>query len=255
MLNKKPTTKYSQPSYKYPLNVGQVGQEPYMLFDIRDSIIQGAPPKGFITLYMPATISVRYAANYQELSDWSSFSTNSGFGDFGASIDTWSKAGQGLMDLGEFVGHSILGGSARAQAEFQGKKLINPHMTQAFTGMSFRQFNFEFNMLAKNKQESEQINNIIYTFKLHMHPNVKDSSGDTSRFFTYPEQFVIGLFSPNDKYLFKISKCVLTEMNVNYAGSGVPTFFDETGAPVDVRMSLTFNELLPMNKSNIEKGA
>lgn len=248
-----PQRKYDQPNYRYPLNVGQVGQEPYVVFDIKDSVIQDKPPsKAFIFLYMPATISTRYGANYQELSDWQKLVTNEGEGLLSGFSDS---ARQGLKDIGSFLTQSMTGGTARSQLEFLDKKLINPHMTQAFTGMAFRQIQFEFNMLARNLAESEQINNIIYTFKLHMHPNVKNDTGDTSRFLTYPEHFIISLYSPNDKYLFKMKKSALVDMSVNYAGSGIPTFFDGSGAPVDIRMNLTFTELIPLTKTSIEEGA
>jgi hypothetical protein len=122
-------------------------------------------------------------------------------------------------------------------------------MSLLFKGMDLRTFGFSFQMMARNKQETENIQNIIKTFKMAMHPGSEDGS---ARWLNYPDNFNIGLFSPANKYLFNFNTCVLTGMDVNYAGSGIPSFFTGTGAPVDLRMNLTFKELSIVTRDDIE---
>lgn len=252
--------KYSQLNYQYPSNLGMVGQEPMIIFDIRDSIKEGAIPEAIIGMYMPSTVKVQYSAQYTELVNMWKIATGLEQ-DFMNDAHRITKEGAGLWETGKQwmttagLAPSILSGSAQSQLELNARRLLNPHMTQAFKSMNFRNFQFEFQMMAKNKQESDDINNIIYTFKSMMHPDVKAGTSDTERFLTYPAQFIISLYSPNDRYLFKVKNCALIDMEVDYAGSGIPSFFDETGAPVDIRMNLRFSEMTQLTRQDIAKGA
>lgn len=105
-------------------------------------------------------------------------------------------------------------------------------------------------MMARNKGESDEINKIIKAFKAAMHPSTID---EVNRFWNYPDNFDIYLFSPTREYLFNISTCVLEKMDVNYAQAGVPSFFKDTGAPVDISMSLQFKELELLTREKIQK--
>lgn len=114
-------------------------------------------------------------------------------------------------------------------------------------------------MMARNAGESDAIRDIIKSFKAGMHPSVAPRN---SRFWVYPDSFNITLMVPNvanmpgeaAPYLFQIKNAVLENMEVNYAGSGIPSFFGETGAPVDIRMTLQFKELDILTREQIIEG-
>lgn len=238
---------YKAPTYFYPLDLGEPGQEPYMIIDIRDGVAFGAKSKGTIGLYMPPTLKVSYGANYEtremQLDKYLDFRK------YGTAEDL-------ILGAVANVGNIFTSGSAEAKLEQLKGRIVNPHMATLFKGMEFREFTFSFQMMARSAAESDMIRNIIYAFKYAMHPsyNRQGAAKTGERFLYYPDNFIIGLFSPEDRYLFKISVSVLTNMTVDYAGSGVPSFFLNTGAPVDVRMDLTFRELEIMTKERIEKG-
>ena len=102
--------------------------------------------------------------------------------------------------------------------------------------------------IAKNKKESDTIRDMIFSFKKAMAPSY--TLGD--HVFQYPDQFDITLAAGN--YLFKFGRSVLTQFDVNYTGEGTPAFFEETGAPYSVTLSMSFQETEIVTKREINQG-
>jgi len=125
-------------------------------------------------------------------------------------------------------------------------------MSLLFEGMDFRSFKFDFQLMARNEQESKTIHKIIKAFKLAMHPGEHDAG--QAKYWTYPDNIDIALYSPSNKWMFNLMTCVITGMDINYAGSGIPSFFMNTGAPVDIRLSITFKEQEVLTKEMIDQG-
>ena len=51
--------------------------------------------------------------------------------------------------------------------------------------------------------------------------------------------------------MFNIATSVMTNMSVDYNGSGYPVFFKNTGAPVQINMSLSFKELEVLTRERV----
>lgn len=244
---------WEAPSYVYPLSLGSVEQEPYVIFQCRESVAQGARSKGTVAMYLPPDLKVDYSTKYEDL-DMPIDQMLAGFKYLASGADM-SKKMEGILRGGTNAIDNITSANATAYNERAMGRLINPHMAVLFKGVEPRVFNFSFNMFAKNAEESEQIRHIIHFFKYAMHPEVKEPGDNLSkRFFFYPENFVIGLFSPEDLYLFKISTCALESMTVDYAGSAIPSFFMENGAPVHIKLDLKFRELEILTKERVGQG-
>ncbi len=230
--------------FQYPSDLFTPGAEPFMIFNIFDSVAKSGVRQGTIAMYMPPTLKVGYNAQYEDISlDWERFKAA-----IGSLANDPVRAAE---RLGANIITGVTGANISDQFELQNRITVNPHMAQLFRGVRFREFQFDFQMMARNAQESDAIQNIIYQFKYAMHPGL--DATDPERWYSYPNNFTIEFFSPREEYLFKIGVCVLTGMEVDYAGSGVPSFFSETGAPVDVRMSLQFKELQIVTKESIQK--
>lgn len=248
-----------QRGHIYPSDLFTPGVEPYILFFVRDGVAKDAPVKHRIALYMPPTINVTYGAQYQEIEmtlyQYQDIAKDVYGAVMGASNgDLEQIARKAGLNLGKALANAVdyaTGANFGQQFERIVGKTVNPHMSLLFKGMDLRTFTFNFHLMARNQQESENIQKIITLFKLAMHPHTTEESG--ARWLNYPDNFNIGLFSPANKYLFNFNTCVLAGMNVDYAGSGIPSFFTETGAPVDIRMSLTFKELAMVTRDDIEK--
>jgi hypothetical protein len=256
----------------YPSDLFSEGQEAYIFFVIRDSVEQQTTPLKRIGLYMPPSIKVNYGAQWEELQmsvnqymDLANDATK--IADYKSTFDAmkggYDSSGingalQALLDnSGGMLGargvtnaiDSTFGSNFGQQLEKFTGTTVNPHMALLFKGISFREFQFDFMLMARTEDESESIRKIIKCFKAAMHPANNSKLG--TRYWTYPYNFDIYLFSPSHKYLFNIATSVLQGMNVDYNGSGYPSFFKNTGAPVQINMSLSFKELEVLTRERV----
>lgn len=268
-------TKKSQggDSVIFPSDLFTPGNEAHILFIKRDPTTEGSISKDTKTaarlgLYMPPQIKVNYGSQWEELQ-----MTVYQYADFGKELFDIAKnvVSKDGSDQSKAIGTLLSRGAANvldaataganfgAQLEQYTKKTRNPHMALLFKGVNFRQFQFDFQMMARNEKETDDIKEIIRSFKAGMHPQVEDGSG---RYWVYPDNFDIYLATgvkdsggnQTSPYLFQISTAVLTDMSVDYAGSGIPSFFHTNGAPVDVRMSLSFKELGILTREKVWEG-
>lgn len=126
---------------------------------------------------------------------------------------------------------------------------LNPHLAVVFQGVGFRTHAFSYKFIARNQAESDQIKDIINTFKYAMLPSYE--AGNLA--FRYPDEFKIDFAESISPYLYDINTCVLESVNVNYNGEGTPLFFENTGAPVSIELQLQFKETEIYTKETFEK--
>lgn len=121
--------------------------------------------------------------------------------------------------------------------------ILNPYATQAFQGVDFKQHEFSWKFSPRDPNESQALMFIIQKFKFHAAPQLSNNGMRMS----YPSICTPELYTgtAGNKYLFPFKPCFITAVNVNYAPSGVPSFFKGTNAPteVELRISLRENEL------------
>ena len=210
-----------------------------------------------ITLYMPPSVSVSYTANYTDTEIGAAAAIGAqAFNDIvgGKSIgDTVNKS---LKSLGPEVGDGMIRKAlgaidmipglegAMETVEMQRGFIKTPRMELAFKGIPKRSFQYDFKMIPKSAAEVEEIQKIIKGFKLNMLPEMV--SGTANR-LTMPNTFDISYMynGTENKYLHKISTCVLESMSVVYGGDRYKTFeANSNGAPpVEVQITLGFKEM------------
>jgi hypothetical protein len=232
-----------------------------------------------IALYMPRDIQVNYSLNYGEATNLAEYvSGNDVSGAASALMNPMSAiaaaigvaggvigaTGMGGRTLGKVLGgiaggalgayNSVNNGSSIGQTtNINQKNMLNPHKAALFEGVNFRRHNFQFELIARNAEESDTINEIIHTFKLHAHPEAGNAD-DPSSFMKWPSAWQIGLYSPARKYLYAISTCHITNIHVNYTSGGTRAFYSDTGAPVAVRLNLEFMETEWLTRERILQG-
>lgn len=153
-------------------------------------------------------------------------------------------AGLGALGAGAAVG----AGNIPAGMMFAEGKAINPHMAVMFNDVKFRNFQFQYRLIARNVWESDAIKELIQTLKYHMHPALEDGTLT----FGYPEEFDIEFSRTIQPYLFKIKRSVLTDISVNYNGENMPLFFEDTQAPVVIDLTMSFAETKILTKKDFE---
>jgi hypothetical protein len=148
----------------------------------------------------------------------------------------------GLLALGGTSGGVVAGVSVSEGLA------LNPHLAVVFEGVGFRTHQFTYKFMARDGMESDTIKRIINTFQYYMHP----SYAVGSMAFRYPEEFEIEFADSISPYLYDIGTCVLKDVSVNYNGEGIPLFFENTGAPVSIEMSMTFQETHILTKERLK---
>tara|TARA_B100000073_G_scaffold345523_1_gene354758 strand:+ start:473 stop:1489 length:1017 start_codon:yes stop_codon:yes gene_type:complete len=114
----------------------------------------------------------------------------------------------------------------------------NPYTRTAFETTNVRGYQFSFKMVASNAEESAKIMAIERTFRKFLYPKRMGSIA-----VVYPPLFHIDFYVEGSKseYLPKIKPCYLTTLDTTF-NSTSSTFHQDTGAPTEVDISLTFQE-------------
>jgi hypothetical protein len=141
------------------------------------------------------------------------------------------------------------GGMISDMLELGNRQKTNPFREVMFESVDYRTFQFSYKFFPKSAAETNKVKKIIDLFKTNMHPELTEDKF----FYIYPSEFDIEYFykdQPNE-YIHKFARCALTNMSVEYGGDQFATF--EDGAPVEIGMTLTFQELEQMTSEGIKK--
>lgn len=129
-------------------------------------------------------------------------------------------------------------------------QILNPNTELLFNGVKLRSFNFSFNLAPRNGDEAEMVKNIIRTLKISMSPSTTIENGNqTGIFLQSPNVFRLKYKtgSNNHQFLNSFIVAALTNVQVNYTGSGTyMTYDDGSKTPVHMVMQLSFQELSPV---------
>ena len=207
-----------------------------------------------IALAVPNTFTATSSANYTEAK-------------LGAVAGLLSRIGsgeQGQKDIANLGGQAArlametfaalpdaFGMNLQNIMEVSTRRVSNPHIEQRFESVSFREFQFVYEFAARSEQEMRAIDNIIKTFRFHMHPELIPSG----LFFDYPSMFDITVMHKNNenKYMHRISTCYLTSFTTNYTSTGVFAT-NRDGQPTEIQCTMNYREIEPLHKHRIEEG-
>lgn len=269
----------------YPEDLFQAGNEAYILFYMRDSIYSNAPLMKRIALYMPPGIKVNYGTNWSEVNMFITKDQQDALRTDAEAVLNSENMSQGFEVIKQMfkrdasvqsalqtaatkaVGQMALSRTNIGQmASVITQKSVNPMTALSFKSVNLRSFAFRFELLARSVEESVAIRRIINCFKYGMHPNAVEGApaaglGDSTTnklakqvFLNYPNTFDIYLYTPSLNYMFNIQRSVLVNMNVDYCGSKVASFFKGTGAPTNIILDLQFRETELLTKDRVVKG-
>ncbi len=145
--------------------------------------------------------------------------------------------------------------------------VLNPQLEMIYTSPSFREFRFDFMLYPRSSQEAYEVQLILSRLRFHQAPEIyKEGAGALGGFFLVPpsefdiEFYYNGRINPN---IPKISTCVLTSIDTDYAPNGWAAYevpgdageplLGSTGMPVGIRLSLNFQETEIMTKDNFPR--
>ena len=222
-----------------------------------------------IILYTPAaSLKFGYGATYDTPATGIAGLIGQGIGDFRDTkgfVEKLKNMGSVGGDAVKQIGRKALFGAASLIPGFEGAEAafdkslgqaVNPQMEVVFQSVPFREFAFPFEFAPKNPAENDNVHKIINMFKFHMMPEYQ---GTTKGYFNTPSEFQITyMYRENiNTYIPRVSRCVLKDMQVDYAPEGVISSFipDQQGAaPTLATVNLTFQETEIMTKERIADG-
>lgn len=228
-----------------------------------------------IALYMPSSIQTQYQANW----------AGEKLGVVGAGIDAWKGSGdlsigfdmengvsvgsgwqkvlntikENIGDVAMYTGvrmlDSLVPGQGFSNAfEFAQNMTTNPYVEVMFSGMSNRTFSFTFKFVPKSQEEQEAIKKIVTTLKYHQAPDKRTDSANL--YMSYPSTFDISFLKKDgtiNEWLFKLSTCALTEVNVQQGAENHYASFED-GSPLSTTVTLNFIELETLSRDRIAAG-
>lgn len=239
-----------------------------------------------ITLYTPGNVRANYSLNYDmpedilvALAQSSNFdaiqaglaAAGTGIAGIGSDIanGNFSQAASGAADLGRSAGQTfgrfgrIVATAASPTVSMLSRTAINSRKDVMFRHVGNRQFVFEYTFAPKSVNEAKEVADIIFMFKYFAHPEMLQGYGNF--LYLYPAEFDIeyGFIGDNpnvgparqqeNKNLNKISSCVLTDIDVNYApGNSFQSL--EAGEPTLTTLSLVFKEIETLHRERIAQG-
>jgi hypothetical protein len=214
-----------------------------------------------IVLHMQTPPSVRYSVDYDKLDMGILGGLGEALAGGGSITDSLSSAtGKESMALigataagipKVALASQLLGAPSPKDLLMAGGRVqTNPFRETIFKAINPREFEFKYTFLPKSEDEVYNIKRIIDLFKFHMHPELSEGK----MFYVYPSEFdIVYYFSgAENKFINKISTCVLKDMSVVYGGDYFMSF--KNGEPAEINLSLKFQELELLTKERIVKG-
>lgn len=246
------------PVMKFPLNLEDKGRPM-----IRFTCIPSSGDEGNRSVFFPCPQGVSY-------SDGGSYTTidigiigtlakvaaaEGSLTDKGKTVaDIAFKEAQAAGGIGAtLLAAKALGADSIATAvEFANKQVRNPRTNTAFSGNTLRNFQFDFKMIGKSKQEVKEIDAIQRVFREKVYAS--KLGGVSSFMLKYPPKWIIEFLHPNGgeelSYMPKIYSCYLTAANTVINASS-NTFRDEDMSPYEIDVSLQFQETKILTREEI----
>lgn len=194
-----------------------------------------------------ASDTVKGAMNQEAIKALILSGSSSAIGNLSQSI----SAAASKVTGGKASGDLVTAAQATAAINIAQGKSLNPFREVLFKGAQFRKHTFSYTFMPKNKAESDNIANIIQTFRYHQAPEL--SSG--SLYLIHPSEFTIQIYFNGEEntYFPKMATCVLMDVDVTYGGTDKFSSFNN-GAPTEITMNLTFMETSLLTKDSINNG-
>lgn len=174
------------------------------------------------------------------------------------SILNWEQTSiveQGGKIAGSFLSPSAVNFASRFNAAASGAAAIagayagatvNPGLFMVFTQPNFKEYVFNWDLVANNEDETRRIAEIVNSFKYAAAPAAYGPA------YLYPDIAIMKLF-PKDYYTFVMKPAAITSVQVQYNGAGQPAFL-RNGAPVNVKLAVQFKEIQIWEKFSWSRG-
>ena len=171
-------------------------------------------------------------------------------------LDTAKSVAKGVGASADYVlrrfADKTLSG-AGAQIDQNLGTVVNPYNVATFRNSQSRSHQLQFMLIPRSSAESQSIRHICETFVWHSLPSAgtgvveSQSTPGQSMFLNMPDEVEISFYGSTS--LYKFARAVITNVSINYAPFGEPSFFPD-GAPTAVQLSLSIQEIQQLTQSS-----
>ena len=126
-------------------------------------------------------------------------------------------------------------------------KLFNPHEYMAYKSTGMRNFTFTWKFLPDSIEESTQCREIIKHFRTAAHAERLDNLR-----LSVPDHVVTSFHGAGD--MIQLPPTVIESTTVSYNPNAASFFRDNNNAPVEVDLSVTLKEIVPIYKEDVRDG-
>jgi len=270
-------TVVSREDLRYPLNLNSNTARPqvrFTCFEREDIKKSGEKIFNLVrrATYFPCPANIAFADN-------AALSTID-LGMFGAGLSDGLNRTEGNKDAGvaslggnftksgtivQALGKLGIAGAKLAGAEgfvdkvtFANRIVANPFQNTAFQGSGIRSFTFNFKMIADSQEEALAIRHIHHRFRRYMYAGrLNQGKSDSAGFLQYPAiweiEFLTGINDKGvmtNKFLPGIMACYLQNFNSTFNTTAPVWHVD--GAPLEVDISMTFQEARALERTDID---
>jgi len=125
-------------------------------------------------------------------------------------------------------------------------QVVNPNELLRYASTALRTFTFNWTFLPDSEDESKQVTGLIKLFRRSAH-----AKRDSSTLIIVPDHCIVSFHGAAD--MVQVPPCYIESVNVNYNPNN-SSFFIEGNRPVEIKMSVTLKEIVPIYQHNIDEG-
>ena len=148
--------------------------------------------------------------------------------------------------VASMIASAITGNNVDAVGRETGLR-INKNQQLLFDGVTGREFSFGWDIVPRSRKEAQQTKIILRVLKQAMSAQRGGTKTVKGLFIASPDIFYLTYMKGKEQHPFlnAFKPCALTNMAVNYTGSGTYATYHD-GNPVHLNLSLSFRELTPI---------
>lgn len=162
-------------------------------------------------------------------------------GDIASQLTTALKSQTNVNEIGAGIAgglSEILGDNTTGLAQNYFGLALNPASTAMFKGVALRSHTFAWTFAPRSQDESTQLQNILNILRTNTLPEVTQD-----KFFLQYPSVCFPRFEPQSTSLYDFKPCVVTDLQINHAGGGEPSFFFDTYNPTIISVQITLQEI------------
>lgn len=215
------------------------------------------PGTGFHQIYLPINSNI----TFNDGSAYNTINLSSIGAKTAQTVAETNQSTQGLLssmasalsDAKGAIGAAFVPGGVGDYIGLKSRVITNPNTNTTFEGNTIRTFEFTFKLIAQSQQEASIIKKIHETFRYFSYADL--NTENSNLFLSYPApwtiRFIDGTTGQENQYIPGIWSCYLTTVNSTFNSSSNMYFKDN--APLEVDISLSFQETRVLNRNDLMK--